>query len=136
MSNKRGKILKGINKFLLIGVILLIVGCIWAFVSNRIGLVEWLLLLSGILLGIFVGMVQRWAVNREKRGEMKRGIKTLWVTGTIIVLIFLKVTLNIVFPSYLATSMAGIWLSIIFAIGGLLLGHSIYYRKHLNSNSK
>jgi hypothetical protein len=105
---------------------MLILGGIWAYMMNKIGAIEWLLLLSGIILGMLTGGIQGWAIAREKRGEIGSGKKKLWVIGSIIILISLKVSLNILIPSYLALSESGIWLSILFAIGGLLLGRSLY----------
>lgn len=52
----------------------------------------------------------------------------LWIVGILIVFVALKVAMNILIPSYLATSGNGIWLSIVFVIGGLLLGRSFYFR--------
>lgn len=120
--------MKKLNKIFLIGLMLFITGIVWAFTMNGIGTIEWMLLLSGIVLGILAGMIQGWAVARQKQGKIGSGLRTLWVIGTIIVLIALKVLLNILIPSYLATSESGIWLSVVFALGGLLLGRSFYSR--------
>ncbi|MFD4705613.1 hypothetical protein ACFWM3_12145 [Gottfriedia sp. NPDC058432] len=118
--------MKKLNTLFFIGVLMLILGGIWAYQMNKIGAIEWLLLLSGIIMGILTGIIQGWAITREKRGEIGSGKRKLWVIGSIIILISLKVSLNILIPSYLALSESGIWLSIIFAIGGLLLGRSLF----------
>ncbi|MFF2875554.1 hypothetical protein ACFVR2_04450 [Gottfriedia sp. NPDC057991] len=118
--------MKKFNTLFFIGILMLILGVIWAYKMNKIGAIEWLLLLSGIIFGILTGIIQGWAIAREKRGEIGSGKRKLWVIGSIIILISLKVSLNILIPSYLALSESGIWLSIIFAIGGLLLGRSLF----------
>lgn len=120
--------MKRLNRIFLIGTILLIFGLAWAFTMNDMGTIEWVLLLSGIVFGILAGLIQGWAISQKKQGKIGSGIGALWVIGTIIVLIAVKVSLNIVVPSSLATSEQGIWLSIVVAIGGLLLGRSLYSR--------
>lgn len=120
--------MKGIDRTFLIGTLLLIVGVLWAFTMNAIGTKEWILLLSGTILGIIAGMVQGWVLFLNKRGQIGSRKKILWIVGTLIVFVALKVTINISIPSYLATSENGIWVSIVFAIGGLLLGRSFYSR--------
>ncbi|WP_018754264.1 hypothetical protein [Paenibacillus terrigena] len=120
--------MKGLGRIFLIGTLLLIVGVLWAFTMNGIGTKEWILLLSGTILGIIAGMVQGWVLNLNKRGKIGSGMKIFGIVGAIILLVALKVTINISIPSYLATSENGIWVSIVFAIGGLLLGRSYYSR--------
>lgn len=126
--------MKSFDRLLLIGSILILVGIVWAFMMNGIGTLEWMLLLSGIVLGILAGMIQGWAVARKKRGNIGSGKMILWVVGAIIVLIAVKVAINVLIPSHLATTDSGIYLSIVYAIGGLLLGRSIY--SHLFSKSQ
>ncbi|WP_274649532.1 hypothetical protein [Paenibacillus humicola] len=115
-------------KLFLIGAILLIAGAVWAITLNGIGILEWLLLLSGIVLGIFAGLLQGWVIRQKERGKIGSGKMTFGVTGIIIVLIVIKVILNLLIPSQLATSESGIYLSIVFAISGLMLGRSFYPR--------
>ncbi|WP_268627562.1 hypothetical protein [Paenibacillus alvei] len=74
---------------------------------NGIGAKEWTLLLSGTVLGIVAGMIQGWVLFLNKRGQMGSGKMKLWIVGTLIVFVALKVTINISFPSYLATSENG-----------------------------
>lgn len=126
--------MKSFDRLLLIGSILIIVGIVWAFIMNGIGTLEWTLLLSGIVLGILAGMIQGWAVARKKRRIIGSGKMILWVIGAIVVLIAVKVAINVLIPSHLATTDNGIYLSIVFAIGGLLLGRSIY--SHLYGKSQ
>lgn len=116
------------KKIFLIGLILLIVGIVWAFAMNGIGTLEWLLLLFGFVIGILAGVIQGWAIAREKRGLIGPGKRKLLLVGTIIVFIALKVSINVAVPSYIATSANGIWLSIVIAVDGLLLGRSLYSR--------
>ncbi|WP_313731702.1 hypothetical protein [Cohnella nanjingensis] len=114
------------DKTFFIGSVLLVVGIVWAMTTNRIGTTEWMLLLVGVVLGILAGVVQGWAIAQKEQGKIKSGMRIFYIVGTVIVLVALKVTLNIAFPSYIATSQIGIWLSIVFAIGGLLLGRALY----------
>ncbi|MFB7142737.1 hypothetical protein ACFCYN_24385 [Gottfriedia sp. NPDC056225] len=118
--------MKRLDRSFLIGALLLIIGVVWAFMMSGVKGLEWLLLLSGIVLGILAGIVQGWAIARSKLEKIGRGKKTLWVIGTIIILVVLKVAINVSIPSYLATSQLGICLSIVFAVSGLLLGRSFY----------
>nr|WP_255654604.1 hypothetical protein [Cohnella sp. REN36] len=94
--------------------------------THRMGTTEWMLLLVGVVLGILAGMVQGWAIAQKEHGKIKSGMRIFYIVAVIIVLVALKVTLNIAFPSYIATSQIGTWLSIVFAIGGLLLGRAVY----------
>ncbi|PEL14394.1 hypothetical protein [Bacillus sp. AFS017336] len=127
--------MKRLDRSFLIGALLLIIGVIWGFMMSGVKGIEWLLLLSGIVLGILAGIVQGWSIARSKLGKIGRGKKTLWVIGTILILVVLKVAINVLIPSYLATSQLGIWLSIVFAVSGLLLGRSFYPSPSLK-NSK
>ncbi|TQR41184.1 hypothetical protein C7Y44_26335 [Paenibacillus popilliae] len=120
--------MKRLDSIFLVGLLLLIAGVVWAFTMNGIEAKEWILLLSGTVLGIVAGMIQGWVLFLNKRGQMGSGKMKLWIVGTLIVFVALKVTINISFPSYLATSESGTWVSIVFAIGGLLLGRSLYSR--------
>lgn len=120
--------MKRLDKALFFGTILLIMGLVWIMISPNVTALEWTLLLIGTVLGILAGFTQRWAIVRQKRGHVGRGKRVLWIVGTVIVLIVIKVALNILFPTPLATSENGIWLSVVVAVGGLLLGHSFYVR--------
>ncbi|KEQ21955.1 hypothetical protein [Paenibacillus tyrfis] len=120
--------MKGLDRTFFIGAMLLVIGVVWAFTMNGIGTKEWILLLSVTVLGIAAGVVQGRLIFLNKRGQIGSGKKTLWIVGILIVFVALKVAMNILIPSYLATSGNGIWLSIVFVIGGLLLGRSFYSR--------
>ncbi|WP_231392042.1 MULTISPECIES: hypothetical protein [unclassified Paenibacillus] len=117
-----------LNKTFVVGIILILIGIAWGLLLDGIGMREWLLLLSGIVLGIIAGLVQRWAVVRQRLGLITPDKKRLWIIGVIVVLVIVKVAINVFIPSYLATSNSGIYLSIVYAIGGLLLGHALYLR--------
>ncbi|OZB95528.1 hypothetical protein CJP46_17170 [Paenibacillus sp. XY044] len=119
--------MKGLNRTLIIGSVLLIAGVVWGLTMNGIGMIEWILLLLGMMLGIVAGMIQGWVLLLNKRGQIGSGKRTFWIVGTLIVLVALKVTINIAFPTYIATSGSGIWLSVVFAVGGLLLGRSYFH---------
>ncbi|WP_282942954.1 hypothetical protein [Paenibacillus sp. RC67] len=116
------------NKTFAVGIILILIGIAWGLLLVGIGMLEWLLLLSGIVLGIIAGLVQRWAITRQRLGLITPDKKRLWIIGVIVVLIVVKVAINVFIPSYLATSNSGIYLSIVYAVGGLLLGHALYLR--------
>ncbi|UKS27957.1 hypothetical protein LOZ80_03120 [Paenibacillus sp. HWE-109] len=118
--------MKALSRIFLIGALLISVGVVWAFTMNAIGTKEWILLLLGTVLGIIAGMVQARVIFLNKRGQIGSGKMKLWIVGTLIVFVALKVTINISIPSYIATSESGIYLSIVLAIGGLLLGRSYY----------
>lgn len=122
--------MRRIDKMFLFGTILLVIGIVWIIAMQSIPVLEWALLLTGIVLGILAGFVQRWAIIRQKRGHIGRVKRTVWVVGTVVILVTFKVALNILLPTPLATTGNGICLSIIVAIGGLLLGHSLYLRLH------
>jgi hypothetical protein len=115
-----------VDKTFLVGALLLLGGIVWAVTTGRVGTTEWLLLLVGAGLGIAAGMVQGWAIARKKEGKAGSGKRILYVAGTLIVFVALKVALNIAFPSYLATSLIGTWLSIVIAVGGLFIGRAAY----------
>lgn len=117
-----------LNKTFAVGIILILIGIAWGLLLVGIGMLEWLLLLSGIVLGIIAGLVQRWAITRQRLGLITPDKKRLWIIGVIVVLIVVKVAINVFIPSYLATSNSGIYLSIVYAVGGLLLGHALYLR--------
>ncbi|WP_231506500.1 hypothetical protein [Paenibacillus sp. UNC451MF] len=117
-----------LNKTFAVGIILILIGIAWGLLLVGIGMLEWLLLLSGIVLGIIAGLVQRWAIARQRLGLITSDKKRLWIIGVIVVLIVVKVAINVFIPSYLATSNSGIYLSIVYAVGGLLLGHALYLR--------
>ncbi|MCM3270852.1 hypothetical protein [Paenibacillus elgii] len=120
--------MKGLDRTFLIGAMLLVIGVVWAFTLNGIGTKEWILLLAVTVLGIAAGVVQGRVIFLNKRGQIGSGKMKLWIVGTLIVFVALKVAMNMLIPSYLATSGNGIWLSIVFVIGGLLLGRSFYSR--------
>ncbi|MED1624868.1 hypothetical protein [Bacillus pseudomycoides] len=115
-----------LDKIFFIGTMLLIVGIVWSIATNSIGTTEWMLLLVGVVLGILAGMAQGWAIAQKEQGKIGMGKRNLYVVVTLIVFVALKVTLNITIPSYLAISQVGLWLSIIFAVGGLFLGRALY----------
>lgn len=118
--------MKKLDKIFFIGLMLLIFGVVWAIATNSIGKIEWMLLLVGVVIGILAGMIQGWAISQKELGKIGSGKRIFYVVGTLIVFVALKVTLNIMIPSYLATSQIGIWLSVMFAIGGLFLGRALY----------
>lgn len=120
--------MKVLDRTFSIGAMLLVIGVVWAFMLNGIGTKEWILLLSVTVLGIVAGVVQGRLLFLNKRGQIGSGKMKLWIVGILIVFVALKVAMNILIPSYLATSGNGIWLSIVFVIGGLLLGRSFYSR--------
>ncbi|MCM3294207.1 hypothetical protein M3661_29410 [Paenibacillus sp. MER 180] len=120
--------MKRLDSIFLVGLLLLIAGVVWALTMNGIGAKEWILLLSGTILGILAGVFQGWMLKLNKRGKIGSGMKIFGIVGAIILLVALKVTINISIPSYLATSESGIWVSVVYAIGGLLLGRSLYSR--------
>ncbi|PEJ39840.1 hypothetical protein [Bacillus pseudomycoides] len=115
-----------LDKTFFIGAMLLIVGIVWSIATNSIGTTEWMLLLVGAVLDILAGMAQGWAIAQKEQGKIRTGKRNLYVVVTLIVFVALKVTLNITIPSYLAISQVGLWLSIIFAVGGLFLGRALY----------
>ncbi|MBB6731500.1 hypothetical protein [Cohnella zeiphila] len=123
--------MKGLGRTRLIGTVLLLAGVVWALTMKGIGTEEWFLLLSGTVLGVVAGMIQGWILLLRDRRQIGSGKMKLWITGILIVFIALKVTINMTIPSYLATSENGIWVSIVFAIGGLLIGRSFYSRLRL-----
>ncbi|WP_136605033.1 hypothetical protein [Paenibacillus dokdonensis] len=120
--------MKRLDKILFIGLTLLIAGIVWAIATNSIGKIEWMLLLVVVVIGMLAGMIQGWAIAQKELGKIGSGKRVLYVVGTLIVFVVLKVTLNIMVPSYLATSQIGIWMSVVFAIGGLFLGRALYSR--------
>ncbi|NBD25111.1 hypothetical protein [Paenibacillus glycinis] len=120
--------MKRAGRTFLVGAVLLIVGFAWALTMNGLGTLEWALLLTGIALGVLAGTIQGWAVARKRRGTTGSGKMLLWVSGTIVSLIVVKVAINILIPSNLATEESGLYLSIVFAVGGLFLGRGAYSR--------
>ncbi|PUA38292.1 hypothetical protein C8Z91_15650 [Paenibacillus elgii] len=120
--------MKVLDRTFSIGAMLLVIGVVWAFTMDGIGTKEWILLLLVTVLGIVAGVVQGRLLFLNKRGQIGSGKMKLWIVGILIVFVALKVAMNILIPSYLATSGNGIWLSIVFVIGGLLLGRSFYSR--------
>ncbi|NEN85951.1 hypothetical protein [Paenibacillus elgii] len=120
--------MKVLDRTFSIGAMLLVIGVVWAFTMDGIGTKEWILLLLVTVLGIIAGVVQGRLLFLNKRGQIGSGKMKLWIVGILIVFVALKVAMNILIPSYLATSGNGIWLSIVFVIGGLLLGRSFYFR--------
>ncbi|MEC0242360.1 hypothetical protein P4H66_21360 [Paenibacillus dokdonensis] len=128
--------MKRLDKIFSIGLMLLFVGVVWAIATNRVGKIEWMLLLVGVVIGMLAGMIQGWAIAQKELGKIGSGKRVLYVVGTLIVFVALKVTLNIMIPSYLATSQIGIWMSVVFAIGGLFLGRALYSRPPVKSISR
>ncbi|MFC5407649.1 hypothetical protein [Cohnella soli] len=120
--------MNGLNRMFLIGALLLIVGVVWAFTMNGIGAKEWSLLLVGTAMGIIGGIIQAKVIFLKNRGKIGSSKMKMWITGTILVFVAVKVALNTIIPTYLATNIDGIWVSIVFAVGGFLLGRSYYSR--------
>jgi len=128
--------MKGLDRAFLIGAILLIIGFVWAFMMKGMGTLEWILLLAGMILGLLAGLFQGWTIARKNRGQIGPGRMKLYIVAVIVVFIALKVYINISIPSYLATSESGIYLSVVFAVSGLLLGRYSYSRLPVNGTQK
>lgn len=123
------RIVKKSNQVFFIGALLLIAGIVWAIAMNRVGTTAWILLLVGVVIGILAGFIQGWAIRQQEQGKIGPGKRATYIVGAIVLLVAVKVALNILFPSYIATSQSGIWLSVVIAVGGLLLGRAWYDRQ-------
>jgi|GEM_PF-5931354 len=113
----------------LIGALLLMAGIVWAIATNRVGTTAWILIAVGVVIGILAGIIQGWAIHQQERGKIGPGKRAAYIVGAIVLLVAVKVALNVMFPTYIATNQSGIWLSVVFAVGGLFLGRAWYGRQ-------
>ena len=120
--------MKTSNKLLLIGAALIVVGFALALIISLsdINALAWCLLIAGALLGILLGLFQRWVASLHKRGKMNHGIEIFLIVLAVVILIAFKVSLNIAFPTDFLKSTMGIVDAVLVAVGGLLMGHGIY----------
>lgn len=123
-------VVKGLDRVIIIGTLLLIIGIVFAFMVSDIGIKEWTLLLLITVLGFVAGVIQGRVVFLNKIKKMSKGKMKFWIVGVLIVFVALKVSMNIFIPSYISTDGKGILLSIVFVIGGLFIGRSFYSRLH------
>ena len=122
--------MKGLDRVFIIGTLLLIVGIVFAFMINDIGIKEWILLSLILVLGFVAGVIQGRVIFLNRIEKMTKSKMKFWIVGTLIIFVALKVSINLFIPSYIATDGKGILLSIVFVIGGLFIGRSLYSLRH------